>query len=93
MGHKWLQVNHADNDEDFWKTGRKIITNFELFTGLSEGIFAKVSELKILGSIKIKTDIFGFENINQEEKININQEERDITQKMSEIMTVLQNPI
>ena len=60
---------------------------------MSEGIFAKVSELKILGSIKIKTDIFGFENINQEEKININQEERDITQKMSEIMTVLQNPI
>jgi len=27
------------------------------------------------------------------EKININQEEKDITQKMSEIMTVLQNPI
>ena len=27
------------------------------------------------------------------EKININQEERDINQKMSEIMTVLQNPI
>ena len=60
---------------------------------MSEGIFGKVSELKILGPIKIKTDIFGFENINQEEKINMNQEERDITQKMSEITTVLQNPI
>ncbi|NQV39683.1 MAG: response regulator [Nitrosopumilus sp.] len=53
------------------KAEREIITNFELFAGLSEGVFGKVSESKILEPIKMKIDIIGIENIHQEEKIEI----------------------
>ena len=51
------------------KTEKQIITNFELFSGLSEGVFGKSSESKILDPIKMKIDIIGMENIHQEEKV------------------------
>ena len=51
------------------KTEKQIITNFELFSGLSEGVFGKSSESKILDPIKMKIDIIGIKNIHQEEKI------------------------
>jgi CheY-like chemotaxis protein len=51
------------------KTEKQIITNFELFSGLSEGVFGKSSESKILDPIKMKIDIIGMDNIHQEEKI------------------------
>ena len=51
------------------KTEKQIITNFELFSGLSEGVFGKSSESKILDPIKMKIDIIGMENIHQEEKM------------------------
>ena len=50
------------------KTEKEIITNFELFSGLSEGVFGKSSESKILDPIKMKIDIIGMENIHQETK-------------------------
>ena len=51
------------------KTEKEIITNFQLFSDLSEGVFGKSSESKILGPIKMKIDVIGMENIHQEEKI------------------------
>jgi len=51
------------------KTEKQIITNFELFSGLSESVFGKSSESKILNPIKMKIDIIGMENIHQEEKV------------------------
>ena len=51
------------------KGEREIITNFELFAGLSDGVFGKVSESKILDPIKMKIGIIGIENIRQEEKL------------------------
>ncbi len=51
------------------KTEKQIITNFELFSELSEGVFGKSSESKILDPIKMKIDIIGMENIHQEEKV------------------------
>ena len=51
------------------KTEKEIITNFELFSELSEGVFGKSSESKILDPIKMKIDVIGMENIHQEEKI------------------------
>jgi len=50
------------------KTEDEIITNFELFSGLSEGVFGKSSESKILDPIKMKIDIIGMENVHQEER-------------------------
>ena len=50
------------------KTEKEIITDFELFSDLSEGVFGKSSESKILGPIKMKIDIIGMENIHQKEK-------------------------
>ncbi|MFB5625022.1 MAG: response regulator [Nitrosopumilus sp.] len=51
------------------KTEKEIITNFELFSGLSEGVFGKSSESKILDPIKMKIDVIGMENIHQEKKM------------------------
>ncbi len=50
------------------KTEDEIITNFELFSELSEGVFGKSSESKILDPIKMKINVIGMKNIHQEEK-------------------------
>jgi CheY-like chemotaxis protein len=50
------------------KTEKEIISDFELFSDLSEGVFGKSSESKILDPIKMKIDVIGMENIHQEEK-------------------------
>ncbi|MCV0400691.1 MAG: response regulator [Nitrosopumilus sp.] len=52
-------------------SGRKeseIITNYELFSELSEGVFGRLSESKILGPIKLKMDKIGKDNIRQGKK-------------------------
>ena len=63
------------------KTEKEIITNFKLFVELSKGVFGRLTESKILEPIKLEISKIGVENIYQEEK--------DIKQKMSEVMTVL----
>jgi len=53
-------------------SGRKeseIITNYELFAELSEGVFGRLSESKILGPIKLQMDKIGENNIQQKETI------------------------
>ncbi len=50
------------------KPEKVIITNFELFSELSKGVFGKSSESKILDPIKMKIDVISMENIHQEEK-------------------------
>ncbi len=49
------------------KTEKEIITNYELFAELTEGVFGRFSE-KILDPIKIEIQKIGVENIHQEEK-------------------------
>ncbi|MCV0430122.1 response regulator [Nitrosopumilus sp.] len=44
----------------------EIITNYELFKELSEDVFGRLAESKILGPIKLKVDKIGEENIKQE---------------------------
>ena len=61
------------------KTEKEIITNYELFAELTEGVFGRFSD-KILDPVKL-------------EKLNINQQEKDIKEKVAEIMTVLENQI
>ena len=49
-------------------SGRKeeeIITNYDLFAGLAEGVFGRLAESKILGPIKIEMLKIGEENIHQ----------------------------
>lgn len=53
-------------------TEKEIIANFGLFSGLSEWVFGKSVESKILGPIKMKIGVIGMENIHQEEKIEKN---------------------
>ena len=49
------------------KTEREIITNYELFAELSEGVFGRFSD-KVLDPIKLEIQKIGVENIHQEEK-------------------------
>ena len=49
------------------KTEKEIITNYELFAELTEGVFGRFSE-KILDPIKLKIQKIGEENIHQEER-------------------------
>lgn len=49
------------------KTEKEIITNYELFAELTEGVFGRFSD-KILDPIKLKIQKIGVENIHQEEK-------------------------
>jgi CheY-like chemotaxis protein len=49
------------------KTEKEIITNYELFVELSEGVFGRFSD-KILDPIKLEIQKIGVENIHQEEK-------------------------
>jgi len=43
----------------------EIITNYELFAELSEGVFGRLSESKILGPIRLEMDKIGKSNIQQ----------------------------
>ncbi len=49
------------------KTEKEIITNYELFAELTEGVFGRFSD-KILDPIKLEIQKIGIENIYQEEK-------------------------
>jgi len=49
-------------------SGRKeeeIITNYELFAELSEEVFGRLAESKILGSVRLEIDKIGESNIQQ----------------------------
>ena len=50
------------------KTEKEITTNYELFADLSEGVFGRLGNSKILDPIKMEIDKIGSENIYQEEK-------------------------
>ncbi len=50
------------------KTEKEIITNYELFSELAEGVFGRLANSKILDPIKFEIDKIGIENIYQEEK-------------------------
>ena len=49
------------------KTEKEIITNYELFAELTEGVFGRFSD-KILDPVKLEIQKIGIENIQQEEK-------------------------
>ena len=49
------------------KTEKEIITNYELFAELTEGVFGRFSD-RILDPIKLEIQKIGVENIHQEEK-------------------------
>jgi CheY-like chemotaxis protein len=50
------------------KREKEIITNYELFVELAEGVFGRLAESKILDPIKLEISKIGLENIYQEEK-------------------------
>jgi len=50
------------------KTEKEIITNYELFAELTEGVFGRLGNSKILDPIKFEIDKIGIENIHQNEK-------------------------
>ena len=50
------------------KTEKEIITNYELFAELTEGVFGKFGNSKILDPITFKINKIGIENIHQNEK-------------------------
>ncbi len=50
------------------KTEKEIITNYELFSELIEGIFGRFGNSKILDPIKLEINKIGIENIHQEKK-------------------------
>ena len=47
----------------------EIITNYELFAELAEGVFGRLAESKILDPIKMKINVIGEENIQQEKTV------------------------
>ena len=49
------------------KTEKEILTNYDLFAELAEGVFGRLAESKILEPIKLQIDKIGEENIQQEE--------------------------
>ena len=52
------------------KSEKDIITNFELFSDMCEGVFGRDGISKIVDPIKLEIDKIGEENIKQEEKPN-----------------------
>ncbi|MHA7647206.1 response regulator [Nitrosopumilus sp. S4] len=50
------------------KTEKEIITNYELFAELIEGIYGRLGDSKILDPIKFEINKIGLENIKQKEK-------------------------
>ena len=51
------------------KKEKEIISNYELFAELSEGVFGRLGNSKILEPIKLEIDKIGTENIHQVEKV------------------------
>ena len=52
------------------KSEKEIITNYDLFAELAEGVFGRLAESKILDPIKKQIDVIGKENIQQENMDN-----------------------
>jgi len=50
------------------KTEKEIITNYELFAELTEGVFGRLGNSKILDPIKLEIDKIGVDNIHQDKK-------------------------
>ena len=50
------------------KTEKEIIRNYELFAELTEGVFGRLGNSKILDPIRLEMDKIGIENVQQEEK-------------------------
>ena len=55
------------------KSEKEILTNYDLFEELAEGVFGRLAQAKILDPIKMKIDKIGIENIHQDEKPSIEQ--------------------
>ena len=53
------------------KSEKEIITNYELFAELAEGVFGRLADGKILDPIKKQIEKIGVENIQQEEKVEV----------------------
>ena len=53
------------------KSEKEIVTNYELFAELVEGVFERLADGKILDPIKKQIEKIGAENIQQEEKVEI----------------------
>ena len=51
------------------KTEKEIITNYELFAELAEGVFGRLAESKILDPIKLEIGKIGMHNIQQDKKV------------------------
>lgn len=53
------------------KSEKEIITNYDLFAELAEGVFDRLAESKILDPIKKQIEFIGKENIQQEKIDNV----------------------
>lgn len=65
-GYKSIMQTMKNNSG---KSEKEIVSNYELFAKLAEGIFGRLAEPKILEPIKLQIAKIGEENIIQEEKI------------------------
>ncbi len=65
-GYKSIMQTMKNNSG---KSEKEIISNYELFAKLTEGIFGRLAEPKILEPIKLTIAKIGEENIQQEQKI------------------------
>jgi CheY-like chemotaxis protein len=70
------------------KREKEIITNYELFVELAEGVFGRLAESKILDPIKLEISKIGLENIYQEEKTQRKSSRILIADDESEILTL-----
>jgi len=67
---------------------REIITNYELFAEMAEGVFGRLAESKILGPIKLEMDKIGENNIQQENTIEKKSMRLLIADDETEILTL-----
>jgi len=67
---------------------REIITNYELFAEMAEGVFGRLAESKILGPIKLEMDKIGEKNIQQENTIEKKSMRLLIADDETEILTL-----
>jgi len=67
---------------------REIITNYELFAEMAEGVFGRLAESKILGPIKLEMDKIGENNIQQENAIEKKSMRLLIADDETEILTL-----
>ncbi|MFQ5781562.1 MAG: response regulator [Nitrosopumilus sp.] len=73
------------------KTEKEIITNYDLFAELAEGVFGKLAESKILEPIKLEISKIGKENIQQEKKIQTRHMRLLIADDEPEILELYKN--